>query len=397
MPSFAVSWGPYPCMNGNHAANWMADAWFKGVRNFDVKTAYAGLRKNSLEGTHLAWRNGAKGALDDFYNEHGYLPGLLPDALETDLQVHPREKRQSVAITLENSGDDWNLAQLARACGNDKDYLLFLNRAGFYKYVWNVDKGFMWPKDASGQWIEPFDPKFGGGQGGRDYFDENNAYTYNWDVTQDYQGLFQLMGGRAAAEAKLDQLFREPLGRSKFEFFAKYPDSSGLVGMFSMGNEPSFAIPYLYNYLGAPWKTQKRVRMLLESWFDDTIHGIPGDENGGGMTAFVVFSMMGIYPVTPGIPVYNIGSPVFDEVAIKLSNGKRFTISAHNNSRANKYVQSLKLNGNGLSQLWIRHADVVSGGRLDINMGDTPKRELGVAETHFPPSAMDANPADFVR
>ena len=126
MPSFAVSWGPYSCMNGNHAANWMADAWFKGVRNFDVKTAYAGLRKNSLEGTHLAWRNGAKGALDDFYNEHGYLPGLLPDALETDLQVHPREKRQSVAITLENSGDDWNLAQLARVCGNDKDYPLWL-------------------------------------------------------------------------------------------------------------------------------------------------------------------------------------------------------------------------------------------------------------------------------
>jgi putative alpha-1,2-mannosidase len=124
-------------------------------------------------------------------------------------------------------------------------------------------------------------------------------------VQHDLQGLFELMGGRAKAEAKLDQLFRESLGMSKYEFWAKFPDASGLVGQFSMGNEPSLHIPYLYNYLGAPWKTQKRVRMLLDTWFTDTTLGMPGDEDGGGMSAFVVFSMMGLYPVTPGIPIYD--------------------------------------------------------------------------------------------
>jgi predicted alpha-1,2-mannosidase len=159
------------------------------------------------------------------------------------------------------------------------------------------------------------------------------------------------MGGRVKAEAKLDQLFREGLDRSKYEFWAKFPDASGLVGQFSMGNEPSFHIPYLYNYLGAPWKTQKRIRMLLETWFPDTLLGIPGDEDGGGMTAFVVFSMMGFYPVTPGVPVYDIGSPVFDRVTIRLHNGKTLRIVARNNSKNNKYVQSIRLNGKPLHQL----------------------------------------------
>ena len=392
MPSFAIVWGDNPCMNGNHAAAWMADAWFKGVQDFDVKKAYEGVRKNSLEATLLPWRNGPKCALDDFYNEHGYFPSLPPGAPETEPLVHEREKRQAVAVTLENSFDDWAIAQLAQVSGHDEDYPLFLKRAGFYKNVWNPSEKFMWPKDAAGNWIEPFDPKFGGGQGGRDYFDENNAYTYDWDVSQDYQGLFELMGGRKAAEAKLDQLFREPIGRSKFEFFAKFPDSSGLVGMFSMGNEPSFAIPYLYDYLGAPWKTQKRIRMLLEAWFDDTIHGIPGDEDGGGMTAFVVFSMMGFYPVVPGLPVYALGSPVFDRVSIRLENGKTFTLIAKNNSADNKYIQSIKLNGKELSQVWFRHADIVNGGTLELEMGNTPNRSLGTAPESFPPSSASIHP-----
>ena len=182
----------------------------------------------------------------------------------------------------------------------------------------------MWPKDASGNWIEPMDPKFDGGMGARDYYDENNGYTYTWDVAHDYNGLIALMGGTAKAQGNLDQLFREPLGRSKYEFQARLPDSTSMAGQFSMGNEPSFAIPYIYNRLGAPWKTQKRVRMLLESFFPGTLHGIPGDEDGGGMSAFVVFSMMGFYPVTPGIPTYDIGSPIFDKVVIHLKNGKDF-------------------------------------------------------------------------
>jgi predicted alpha-1,2-mannosidase len=142
-------------------------------------------------------------------------------------------------------------------------------------------------------WIEPLDPKFDGGMGGRDYYDENNGYTYTWDVGHDYAGLIEMMGGTHKAEANLDQLFREPLGRSKYEFQSKFPDSTSMVGQFSMGNEPSFAIPYIYDRLGAPWKTQERIRMLLDAFFTDTLQGIPGDEDGGGLSAFVVFSMMG--------------------------------------------------------------------------------------------------------
>jgi len=395
MPSFAVLWGDHACMTGNHAAAWFADAWFKGVRNFDLKQAYAGVRKNSLEATILPWRNGPKTSLDDFYNEHGYMPALHPDEKETVAEVHSWEKRQAVAVTLENSYDDWCIAQLAKASGNDADYSLFLKRASFYQNVFRADKNSVWPKDSAGNWIEPFDRKFSGGMGGRDYTTENNAYTYDWDVQHDFQGLFTLMGGRARAEAKLDQLFREGLDRSKYEFWAKFPDASGLVGQFSMGNEPSFHIPYLYNHLGAPWKTQKRIRMLLDTWFPDTLLGIPGDEDGGGMTAFVVFSMMGIYPVTPGVPVYDIGSPIFDRTTIRLHNGKTLRIVARNNSCDNKYVRSIKLNGKPLNQIWFKHADIANGGTLELQMGNTPNEKLGADAATLPPSAMTLNPASL--
>jgi len=392
MPSFAVLWGDYACMNGNHAAGWFADAWFKGVRNFDVAKAYAGLRKNSLEATLLPWRNGPKCALDDFYHEHGYFPSLGPDAKETEPLVHPFENRQSVAVTLGTAYDDWCIAQLAKVTKHDTDYRLFMKRAGFYKNVWNVEKGFMWPKDAEGKWIEPFDPKFGGGQGGRAYFDENNAYTYNWDVLHDFGGLFELMGGRKAAEGRLDEMFREGIGRSKYEYWAKFPDSTGLVGQFVMANEPSFSTPYLYNRVGAPWKTQKQLRNLLAAFYNDDIHGIPGDEDGGGMTAWVVFSMMGFYPVTPGVPVYDLGSPVFNRVTIRLENGKTFKLIARDSSPDNKYIQSVKLDGKSLNQVWFRHANIANGGTLELQMGNTPNRSLGTVPESLPPSSASTYP-----
>ncbi|MGA2050243.1 MAG: GH92 family glycosyl hydrolase, partial [Terracidiphilus sp.] len=256
MPTFAIVTGPYACMNGNHPAPWFADAWFKGVRNFDLPVAYEGVRKRSLEVTMLPWRLGARGPLDEFYAAHGYMPALRPGENETDPQVHPFEKRQPVPVTLENSFDDWSIAHLARVLNKPEDETHFLQRAANYKNVFRVDKALMWPKDADGKWIEPMDPKFGGGMGGRDYYDENNGYTYTWDVPQDFNGLVQLMGGTAKATANLDQLFREPLDHSKYEFQAKFPDSTSMVGQFSMGNEPSLAIPYLYDRLGAPWKAQ---------------------------------------------------------------------------------------------------------------------------------------------
>jgi predicted alpha-1,2-mannosidase len=395
MPSFAVLWGDHACMTGNHAAAWMADAWFKGIRDFDLKTAYAGVRKNSLEATLLPWRNGPKCSLDDFYNEHGYFPALHPGEKETVALVHPFERRQAVAVTLEQSYDDWCTAQMARALGNEADFQLFLKRAANYKNVYRPDKGSVWPKDADGAWIEPFDPKFSGGMGGRDYTTENNAYTYDWDVQHDFQGLAQLMGGTRAAEAKLDQLFRADLGRSRYEFFATFPDSTGMVGEFSMGNEPSLAIPYIYNHLGAPWKTQKRVRQLLEYWFTDTALGMPGDEDGGGMSAFVVFSMMGFYPVVPGVPVYELCSPVFDRVTIKLHNGKTLSLVCRHNSRDNKYLQSVRLNGQSQSRVWFRHADALKGLTIDLEMGNTPNAALGAQPADFPPSGMEVDPRTF--
>src|ERR1035437_2593717 len=395
MPTFAVVTGNYACMNGNHSAPWFADAWFKGVRNFDLKTAFDGIRNRSLKVTMLPWSLAPAGPLDEFYATHGYIPALRPGEKETVPGVHPFEKRQPVPVTLENSFDDWNIAQLARVLKKPDDEKLFLQRAANYKNLFRADKGLMWPKDSDGKWIDTLDPKFDGGMGGRDYYDENNGYTYTWDVMHDVNGLIALMGGDSKAEANLDQLFREPLGRSKYEFQAKFPDSTSMVGQFSMGNEPSFAIPYIYNRLGVPWKTQKRVRMLLDSFFTDTVQGIPGDEDGGGMSAFVVFSMLGFYPFTPGIPTYDIGSPIFDKVTIHLKNGKDVVITAHNNSHENKYVQSIRLNGQPLNQIWFRHADIADGGTLELTMGDTPNASLGSAPSSFPPASLAVDPANY--
>jgi len=272
IPSFALIFGDWPAMTGNFSAAWMADAWFKGLRDFDLETAYAGLKKNSLDATLIPWANGPKTVLDDFYNENGYMPGLRPGEEETVEKVSlPWERRQAVSVTIDNSYSDWCLAQLATELKIEDDRNLFLSRADNYKNVFRVDKGIVWPKDKDGQWIEPYNPSFAD----RIYFTENNAYTYNWAIKSDLHGLFDLMGGQDQAEETLDQLFREDLGTTKFKFWAMQPDASGLVGQFVMGNEPSFHIPYIYNYLGAPWKTQKRIRMLLETFYTDNLFGFP--------------------------------------------------------------------------------------------------------------------------
>lgn len=300
MPQFPLLYMDNPAMNGFHSTIFFLDAWRKGIRNFDVAKAYEGILKNGKEATLLPWRNGPKCSLDTFYREKGFYPALMPGEKETVKAVHDFEKRQSVAVTLGASYDDWALSEMAKEQGHPDDYAYFHKQATNYRNLYRPEKKMFWPKNANGEWIE-IDPKFDGGPGGRDYYDENNGYTYQWQVQEDIHGLIKLMGDREQFTANLDQLFREDLGRTKYQFWAKFPDSSGMVGEFSMGNEPSFHIPYLYNYSGAPWKTQKRVRFLLDVWFKDNIFGIPGDEDGGGMTAFVVFSSMGFYPVTPGL------------------------------------------------------------------------------------------------
>jgi predicted alpha-1,2-mannosidase len=376
MPTFPVLFGDYACMNGFHSSIIFLDAWRKGLHHFDIAGAYEGMKKNATDATLLPWRNGPKGPLDDFYHEKGYFPALHPDEKEPDPQVHPFEKRQAVAVTLGASFDDWALAQLAKDLGKQSDYQLFSPRGHNYANLWNNDRKFFLPKDAQGNWID-IDPKFDGGPGGREYYDENNGWTYMWQVQEDIPGLIGLMGGRQAFQERLDQLFREGLDRSKYEFWNKFPDATGLVGQYSMANEPSFHIPYLYDYAGAPWKTQQKIRLLLSTYFPDNVYGIPGDEDGGGMSAFVVFSSMGFYPVTPGLPFYAIGSPVFSKVTVALDNGKQFTIIAHNSSTVNKYIQSAHLNGAVLQIPWFTHRELMNGGTLELEMGPKPNKQWG--------------------
>ncbi len=223
------------------------------------------------------------------------------------------------------------------------------------------EHGFFAPKMANGKWVEPFDPQLSGGIGSRSYFAENNAWTWNFSVQQDIPDLIQLLGGKQAFIKRLDALFNEPSHISKWQFMGKFPDASGLNGMFVAGNEPSFHIPYLYDYAGQPWKTQRRIREIMDMWFDDRPLGIPGDEDGGALCSWYVFSAMGFFPVTPGSGMYAIGSPVFNSVRIQLPNGKTFSVIAQNCSKKNKYIQSAKLNGKELKTPFIRHADIALG------------------------------------
>ena len=196
-------------------------------------------------------------------------------------------------------------------------------------------------------------------------------------MQHDIVGLTELLGGKKGAEMRLDQLFRESLDMGKSDFYINGSNSTGLVGQFSMGNEPSFHIPYLYNYFGAPWKTQKRTRFLLDTWFKDNVFGIPGDEDGGGMTAFVVFTAMGLYPVTPGEPYYNITSPLFERTSINLKNGKTFTILAKGSSKTKKYIQKAFLNNTEIDAPFITHAQIMAGGELKLELSELPNKEWG--------------------
>ena len=253
--------------------------------------------------------------------------------------------------------------------------------------MFNPETRFFHPKDKSGKFIEPFDYRYSGGMGAREYYGENNGWVYRWDVPHNVADLISLMGGRDAFNQELDRMFNEPLGRSKFEFYAQLPDHTGNVGQFSMANEPSLHIPYLYNYSGQPWKTQKRIRTLLHEWFRNDLMGIPGDEDGGGMSAFVVFSMMGFYPVTPGTPTYNIGSPMMEYVKMDLGNGKFFEIEAKNCSMENKYIQSATLNGKEWNMPWFSHSDIANGGKLVLVMGSRANKAWGAGVDNVPPSA----------
>lgn len=385
MPTFPEVTGDSRRMNSNHAVATVIDAWKKGVRGFDLEKAYIASKKGIEEKTLIPWSAKPAGWLDDFYKEHGYIPALKPGEKETVENVSIWEKRQPVAVTLGTAYDQWCLSQIAAELGKEDEAKHYLRESYNYRNLFNPDTRFFHPKDKDGKFIEPMDYRYDGGLGARDYYDENNGYIYRWDVQHNIGDLISMIGGDKVFTSALDSMFNEPLGMSKWQFYSFLPDHTGNVGMFSMANEPSLHIPYLYNYAGQPWKTQKRIRTLLNQWFRNDLMGVPGDEDGGGMSAFVVFSQMGFYPVTPGSPTYNIGSPVFTDVKIDLGNGNTFEVKANNASEENKYVQSARLNGKVLNQPWFQHSDIAQGGLLELEMGPRANKAWGVGTP--PPSA----------
>ena len=371
LPTFPSVSGDAHCMNGLHSVAPFIDAWRKGIRNFDLRAAFDAGARTMRTATKTPWLRGPKNELDAFYDAHGWFPALKEGEKETVKGVSDWEKRQTVAVTQAASYDAWCLAETAKELGDAAGEAEFRAQAMNYRKLWNPDTQFFHPKDAEGKWIEPFDYKFSGGIGSRAYYDENNAWTYVWDVLHDIPGLIDLFGGSDRFVRKLDRMFNEPLGCRRFVWPSVQPDSSAMMGQFSMGNEPSFHIPYLYVHAGQPRKTQKLVRKLLKAWFRNDLMGVPGDEDGGGMCAFVVFSMMGFYPVTPGLPQYTWGSPVFSKVSVSLQNGKTFVLSAPQATADAKYVRSIAVDGRKADVCRpLAHADVLRGITVELDMSD---------------------------
>ena len=371
----------------------ITDIWLRGIHNFDIKNAYENMKTEFLESTKLPWRKGPATEPDSFYLKNGFFPALPLGKKEWVPEVHDFEKRQSVTVTLQAAYESWCIAQIAKALGRDADYDYFTKHAQDYKNTFNVETGFMAPKSADGKWIEPFNPKLSGGQGGREYFAEMNSWIYTWYVSHDIQGLINLMGGRNNFNSKLDSLFSEQYQIPKYNFLSQFPDQTGLIGNYAHGNEFSRQIPYLYNYSGAPWKTQKRVRDIMEIWYGTGPLGICGDEDSGLMSHWYICSAMGIYsdPMIPNYPIWLIGSPIFEKSTVTLGNKKSFVIEAKNVSAQNKYVQSAMLNGEPLNSPWFEHSTLAKGGKLILIMGPRPNKQWGSSLDAIPPSMSSAN------
>lgn len=386
MPNFPEVTGDSRRMNSNHAVAMVADANAKGLKDFNLQQAYTVAKAAITEKTLAPWSAKPAGVLDQFYKDKGYFPSLAPGEKETVPEVHGWERRQPIAVTLGTVYDEWCLSQIASAIGKKDEANYFLERSKNYRKVFNPETKFFHPKDTLGQFWPNFDYRFPPGVGARDAYSENTGYVYRFDVPHNVADLVELIGGKSDFVNALEDMFNKPLGRSRYDFYHTYPDHSGNVGQFSMGNEPAMHIPYLYSYAGEPWRTQKRVRTLLDQWFRNDLMGIPGDEDGGGLTSFVVFSQIGFYPVTPGLPMYVIGSPVFEKSILDIGNGETFTVSALNYSPENKYIQSAKLNGKVWDKSWFTHAELMKGGVLELVMGKNPNKTWGAGNDAIPPS-----------
>lgn len=345
-------------MIGYHAASIITDAYVKGYRDFDVREAYqACLRTAEYDTTGIV---GPKWLVPFVMPRARYYKdalGYIPCDLENE----------SVAKALEYAYDDWCISVLADSLGDVETRDKYARFAGAYKSYFDPETRFMRGRDSKGKWRTPFNPRSFTHRS--DDYCEGTAWQWTWFVPHDVPGLVGLMGGEEAFVGKLDSLFTVS---SELEGETVSADISGLIGQYAHGNEPSHHIIHLYNYVNRPWRTQELVDSVLHSQYRNAPDGLSGNEDCGQMSAWYILNAMGFYQVCPGEPVYSIGRPLFEEVTIHLPGQKDFVIRTKNNSKENKYVQSILLNGKPLEQPFFTHSDLTAGGVMEISMGAEP-------------------------
>jgi predicted alpha-1,2-mannosidase len=332
-------------MTGYHAIPVIVDAYLKGYRDFEVELAFEAMKKSAsqdIRGTN-------------FYREYGYIPY--------------DKAGQSVTRTLEYAFDDWCIAQMAKALGKEKDYQEFSKRAKSYEAMFDASTGFMRAKYTDGKWKTPFDPQFSDHNFDVAEYTEGNAWQHSWFTPHAPNELIQLHGGKDNFVKKLDSLF---VVDSTIEGENASPDISGLIGQYAHGNEPSHHIAYFYNFAGQPHKTQAIVREILATQYNSGPTGLCGNEDCGQMSAWYVFSSMGFYPFNPAAGKYVFGSPLFEKIEIPVKNNKTFTLVANNVSAENKYIKSVKWNGEDYDKFYLTHEDLMSGGVLEMEMVNQP-------------------------
>jgi predicted alpha-1,2-mannosidase len=338
-------------MIGNHAIPVIAEAYFKGFRDFDANEAL-----NDM----IASTEKNREQLEDYRNR-----GFIPTG----------DRKQSVSKVLEYAYDDACIARLARALGKTDVAEKYSKRSQNWQNVFDPSTGFMRGRNADGSWVEPFDEKAINSINFNEYT-EANAWQYNFFVLHDIPGLIAKLAGDEKFVARLDEMFDT---KQTIPNLSSIPDVTGVIGMYAHGNEPVHHVAYLYNYAGQPWKTQARTRQVATMLYTNTPGGICGNDDCGQMSAWYVFTAMGFYPVDPVSGTYVLGSPLVDKLTINLDKGRTFTVVAHNNSSANPYIQTVTLNGKPLERSWLSHAEIVAGGKLVMTMGPTPNKSFGTA------------------
>ncbi len=342
-------------MIGYHAVPVIADAYMKGIRGFDADAA--------LDAMVASARYAPYGGLGE-YMKRGYVP----------IDREP----EAASKTVEYAYDDWAIARMAAAMGRRDITADFERRAGNWHNSFDAKTGFLRARKADGSWRVPFDPT--AINYGSDYT-EGNAWQYSWFVPQDQAGLFRTMGGDKAVVAKLDRMF--DYDNSKLDY-SHAEDIAGLIGQYIHGNEPSHHVAYLYSYAGQPWRTQERLKQIVESQYKPGPDGLSGNDDLGQMSAWLAFTALGFYPVTPGTNQYVIGRPFVSRAVLNLPNGKRFTMTADGLGDADRYVGSVLLNGAKLTRGFIRHEEILAGGTLEFRMTAKPNRTWAVAAKDRP-------------